>query len=403
MRPDEFILDNCLKCSVCNTVCPVQRVDPRYPGPKRLGPELERMRREGVAADTPWVEYCLGCHQCDLACPHQVNVSEMIARAKAEHAKPFLCALRDWWFARPGLLGRLMTILPPVSNYVLSLKPMRWLMSRGMRITPERAFPAYVKPDLRARQSAPRSAQRVLFFPGCYIRYNNPDLGRGAIRLLERNGITVELASLECCGVPAIANGDIAAAKSLARANILSLAKQVKTGMRIVTACSSCGYMLKTGFGGVLDEDDSFKAGAELIAKNTFDIAEILMERADAGTLDTRYRQTNLRLAYHSPCHQRSQGIGRPWFHLLRQIPGVVLEDLDAGCCGMSGTYGFKEEKYEISMAIGHELFESIRAAQPEMVASECATCRMQIEHGSSVRSIHPIEVMLQACEEETA
>jgi len=78
---------------------------PPYPGPKRLGPELERLRREGISTDTDWVEYCLGCHRCDLVCPNQVNVSEMIARAKAAHRKPLVRGLRDWWFARPGLLG----------------------------------------------------------------------------------------------------------------------------------------------------------------------------------------------------------------------------------------------------------------------------------------------------------
>jgi len=91
---------------------PVLAVHTLYPGPKRLGPELERLRREGISTDTEWVEYCLGCHRCDLACPHQVNVSEMIARAKAEHRKPLIRGLRDWWFARPGLLGKLTTIYP---------------------------------------------------------------------------------------------------------------------------------------------------------------------------------------------------------------------------------------------------------------------------------------------------
>jgi glycerol-3-phosphate dehydrogenase subunit C len=439
MRPADFAIDNCLKCSMCNTACPVYSVYPRYPGPKRLGPELERMRLEGVSADTPWVEYCLGCHRCDLACPNQVKVSEMIARAKAEHRKPFTRALRDWWFARPGLLGRLTTIAPAVSNFALSLKPMRWLMSRFMQVTPERRFPAYAKPNLRTRNFSRGANSRVLFFPGCFIRYNKPDLGRSAIRLLELSGLSVEVASSSCCGVPAIANGEADLAQSLARANVRSLARKVESGMRVVTACSSCGYMFKTGFGGVLDEDDSLSAGAELeqfakwcrpgihwypthfrkkrgngwgtevyskrqtalIAANTFDIAEILMEQADAGKLDLPFQQTNLRLAYHAPCHQRSQGIGRPWFHLLGRIPGVVIEDLDAGCCGMSGTYGFKQEKYEVSMTIGQELFDSIRALQPHRVATECATCQMQIEHGTNVRAIHPIEVMLQACEGE--
>jgi glycerol-3-phosphate dehydrogenase subunit C len=160
--------------------------------------------------------------------------------------------------------------------------------------------------------------------------------------------------------------------------------------------------MLKTAFGGILEGDEKFADAAGKIASNTFDLAELLMALADAGELNTNFQHIALRLAYHAPCHQRSQGIGRPWYHLLRMIPGVSVEDLDAGCCGMSGTYGFKEEKYSASMEIGELLFSTIRAAQPQMVATECATCQMQIEHGTSFKAIHPAEILLQAYDGHT-
>jgi len=402
MQLDDLAIDNCLKCSLCNTVCPVLAADPRYPGPKRLGPELERLRREGISTDTEWVEYCLGCHRCDIVCPHQVNASEMIARAKAAHRKPLVRGLRDWWFARPGLLGKLTTILPALSNFALAMKPARVLMSKLMQIAPQRLFPKYTRPDLRSPEmtgvSISKSArQRIVFFPGCFIRYNRPELGRMVIDLLERNGFSVEVASSECCGVPALANGNTAAARSVARANVKALARQIDSGLHIVTACSSCGHMLKTRFAGILDEDKKFDGAAKKVASNTFDLAELLMAQADAGELNTSFQRTILRLAYHAPCHQRSQGIGRPWYHLLRMIPGVTVEDMDSGCCGMSGTYGFKQEKYPISMEIGKELFASINAAQPQMVATECATCQMQIEHGTNFKAIHPAEILLRA------
>ncbi len=370
---------------------------PQYPGPKRLGPELERLRREGVPTDTEWLEYCLGCHRCDLVCPHQVGVSEMIAHAKARHRKPFIRAVRDWWFARPGLIGKLSTILPALSNFALAMKPARWVMSIFMRITPLRVFPKYNWPGSQKAASAVDGRPRVLLFPGCSIRYNEPDLGRKVVELLERNGFSAEVAATECCGVPATANGASGVAQSLARANVKLLARQVDAGVRIVTACSSCGHRIKTAFGGVLDEDKTLGPAARKIAENTFDLAELLMQQSDAGKLNTDFQPTSLRLAYHAPCHQKSQGIGRPWFHLLRQIPGVAIEDLDAGCCGISGTFGFKQEKYEASMAVGQQLFDGIQAAQPQFVTTECATCQMQIEHGTSLKAIHPAEVLLRA------
>jgi glycerol-3-phosphate dehydrogenase subunit C len=400
MRPDDYSLDNCLKCALCNAACPMLGAYPEYPGPKRLGPELERLRREGVPTDTEWLEYCLGCHRCDVACPHQVGVSEMIARAKASHRKPLIRAMRDWWFARPGLIGRLSTIQPALSNFALSMKPARLAMSIFMRITPLRSFPKYTRAKAQKDAAVGGTRPRVLLFPGCSIRYNEPELGSKVVELLERNGFAAEVASTECCGVPASANGDASQAQAAARANVKLLASQVDSGVRIVTACSSCGHRIKTAFGGVLDEDNALGPAARKIAANTYDLAELLMEQSNAGRLNTDFQPTNLRMAYHAPCHQKSQGIGRPWFHLLRQIPGVTIEDLDAGCCGISGTFGFKQEKYKASMDVGRQLFNGIGAADPEFVTTECATCQMQIEHGTSVKTIHPAEVLLRAYRE---
>jgi glycerol-3-phosphate dehydrogenase subunit C len=399
MFESNLATDNCLKCSLCNTACPVLGVEPQYAGPKRLGPELQRLREEGLQTDTKWLEYCLGCHRCDLACPHGVSVSEMIAAAKAVHPKPPVRRLRDWWFARPGLLGALMTILPALSNFALSLPPARWMMAKFMLISAQRTFPAYVRPRRGKLAAQGKAALRVVFFPGCYLRYNRPDLQEKIVRLLQRNGLTVQIADTGCCGVPAMANGEAGAARSAARANLAKLGAQVKPGTRIVTACSSCGHMLKTGFAGILEKDEEGSEAARRIAENSYDLGELLAMEADASRLDTAFKPLSLRLAYHAPCHQKSQGMGRPWFHLLRQIPGVTIQDLDAGCCGMSGTYGFKQEKYPISMAIGQELFAGIRAAQAQVVTTECATCQMQIAHGSGAETLHPAEILCRAYE----
>ena len=400
MRKDDISLDNCLKCSDCNTACPVVTANPAYPGPKRLGPELERMRREGIECDTDWLEYCLGCHRCDLACPNEVNVSELIARAKATHKKTPIRKMRDWWFARPGLLGELLTVAPKTGNFALGLKPVRRLMSFFVRITSERKFPDYVKGPIQVPQAAQQNVgERVLFFPGCYIKYNEPQLGCHVLQLLRLNGFNPEVANTGCCGVPSLANGDPDEARKRAAANVNSMFEAAEAGARIVTACSSCGHMIKTGFADVLDYDAELARKASRIAAATFDLAELLEAQQDAGKFNTNFAPAagNRKLAYHAPCHQKSQGIGRPWYNLLRQLPGVQIEDLNAGCCGMSGTFGFKAEKYPVSMEIGRELFSGIRDCAPEAVVTECATCQMQIEHGTGVKAMHPVDILLSA------
>jgi glycerol-3-phosphate dehydrogenase subunit C len=93
----------------------------------------------------------------------------------------------------------------------------------------------------------------------------------------------------------------------------------------------------------------------------------------------------------------KSQGIGRPWLQLLRAVPGIEIEEIKADCCGMAGTYGFKKEKYKISMDIGRDLFRGVLAYKPDLAVTECGSCQMQIEHGTHVRTLHPAEILYEA------
>jgi glycerol-3-phosphate dehydrogenase subunit C len=396
MRDDDLKLDKCVKCSDCNAVCPVSKVYPDYTGPKALGPDMERFRREGVPSDTKWVEYCLGCHRCDVACPQGVNVSELIAEGKAQHVKSGSTALRDYWLARPSTLGKLCSKIAPIANAVLKLKPNRMLMSSFGEITAQRKFPPYYSKSIRPAISN-HGARKALFFPGCYIRYNNPAVGQVVVELLRINGFSVDVAPDICCGMPAIANGDAAQLTDCLERNTEFMAKAVDDGAVIVTACTSCGYALKGDYERLLENHSGLSGAAKKVSYNTYDLAELLVELQDNGTLNKNFGPAKHRLAYHAPCHMKSQGIGRPWLKLLRTVPGVEIDEIKADCCGMAGTYGFKNEKYQISIDIGRDLFRGILAYKPDLAVTECGSCQMQIEHGTRVRTAHPAEILYEA------
>ncbi len=396
MRDDDLKLDNCVKCSDCNAVCPVSKVYPDYAGPKALGPDMERFRREGIASDSRWVEYCLGCHRCDVACPHGVNVSELIAKGKAQHVKSGRAALRDHWLARPSTLGKLCSTIAPVANAVMNLKVNRLLMSSVGEMTAERKLPAYYSAPIRPRLGN-HGSTAALFFPGCYIRYNNPRLGQMVVDLLRMNGFSVNVASDICCGMPAMANGDTAQLDACVQGNVTELVEAVDRGALIVTACTSCGYALKGDYAHLLSGHATLSYAAQKVSAATYDLAELLVSLQEAGKLNTNFATNHHRLAYHAPCHMKSQGIGRPWLQLLRAVPGVEIEEIKADCCGMAGTYGFKKEKYTISMDIGRELFRGVLAYKPDLAVTECGSCQMQIEHGTGVRTLHPAEILYEA------
>ncbi len=383
-------LDGCIKCSYCNTVCPLLTVRPDYPGPKKLGSDMERFRREGLAGDSDWLDYCLGCGQCELACPNQVGIAENIAAAQRNRKKTGIKRIRDYFLARPALLGKIGTMAAPVSNWALQLAG-PFLALGGM--SSHRQLPAYKISRLVTvglNQSETHSRQ-VVFFPGCSIRYNDPEIGEAAIRVLEKAGCRVTVADGGCCGLPAA--GDEAEALAAARSNLQVLAAWVRQGYQVITACTSCGYTFKTRYPGLFDQDDPWRPVAIQVAAQAYDLGEILTELYEAGSLEIPAETTGQRLAYHTSCHLRAQGIGRPWLNLLQGIEGVQLAALDERCCGMSGTYGFKQEKYAISMAIGQPLFQELRQCQPEQVLTECATCRMQIRQGTGYSVRHPVEI----------
>ncbi len=239
------------------------------------------------------------------------------------------------------------------------------------------------------------SGQEVLFFPGCFIRYNNPKLGRTVIELLRLNGFAVEVTPDVCCGVPAMANGDSAESINCVQKNVTAMEEALDRGACVVTACTSCGYALKGNYSHLSTRDGELAASAQKISRNTYDLAELLTGLLDEGKLNTNFAAAkHRRLAYHAPCHLKSQGIGRPWLRLLRAVPGIEIEEIKANCCGMAGTFGFKNEKYKISMDIGKELFDGIMTYQPDAAVTECGSCQMQIEHGTRLATLHPAEIL---------
>ncbi len=393
MREDDRKLDYCLKCTDCDSACPVMRVLPNFSGPKALGPDLERIRKEGIACDTAWLEYCMLCNRCEMICPNQVNPAEMIARAKMKQPKRGRAGFRDRLLAGPDLLGRLCSVAPLFSNFLLRSKPNRWLMSKALRIGTERKFPKYGWQRVSIKKNG-TSPHKIVFFPGCYIRYNDPHLMQAVIDILQLHG-SVEIASTTCCGVPALANGVRSELLHALDTNVERLLPAVQDGARIVVACTSCSHMLKAEYPRLLSDDPQRGTMAQIIAQNTYDLGEFLLEIGEAPA--AKLKPMKVRLAYHAPCHLKGQGIGRPWVQLLRSIPQVEVRDMGAECCGMAGTFGFKEEKYRLSMDIGEDLFSAIRAYNPDCAVSECGTCRMQIEHGTSVEALHPVEILHRA------
>ena len=115
------------------------------------------------------------------------------------------------------------------------------------------------------------------------------------------------------------------------------------------------------------------------------------------GQLRLDMKPLNAVVAYHQPCHVRSLEIGTPGENLMRLIPGLTVERIEKGCSGMAGTYGLKRENYRSSLRAGFDLITAMRQPRFEAGTTECSTCKIQMEQGTTKPTIHPIKLLALA------
>ena len=401
-----FSTDLCIKCNVCTTVCPVARVSDEFPGPKYVGPQAQRFRGPGVGRDAPddTVDLCSGCGICTRACPAGVLIAETNNRARAAIVDERGSSLRNRLISDTDLIARLGVPLAPLVNIGLRNGLARWMGEkllgihrRGPLTTfARRTFTSWWKRRGGAT-SLPVTAdpeRTVVYFHGCAVNAFEPDLGRDAVEVLERNGFTVIVPRQECCGLPFISNGLYDQARTKARRNLSSLAAFARAGYRIVGTSTSCTHALKAEYRDMLDLSD---ADATAVADATWDICELLLDLHDRGELDTGFAPMDEPLPYHPPCQLKSHGIGTPAMDLFSLVPGLRAVDSDHDCCGAAGTYGLKVERWQIAQDVGAPLFAAVRASGAVRAACDSETCRWQIEQSSGVPTVHPITILAES------
>jgi glycerol-3-phosphate dehydrogenase subunit C len=388
-------VEACTKCTACNTVCPVARSTEIFRGPKFLGPESERYRSQPEAAVTAGLDLCSGCKLCEVTCPSQVTIQEYIRRAQNKGAEEKGRTLRDWVLGHTRLLSRFGSMTAPLANFGNRNPLVRLVMEKVIGIHRNRPLPRYQWSTFgrwfRRHPQPAQSRRTVAYFSACWVNFNERQLGEMVVHVLERNGVAVMVPKQQCCGIPAVVNSNMDLARKYGKENVSRLSA-LPPDVDIVASSTSCGLMLKHDYDHLLDIP-----GAAAVGARVYDICEYLWMLHEAGELDEDFARVETRVLYHAPCHLKSHGIGYPAMRLLRLIPGVEVDEVDEGCCGISGTYGVKVEKYDLSMKIGTRLFEAVKAAGSDSVLADCETCRMQVEHGSGARSAHPLEILARA------
>ncbi|POG54952.1 anaerobic glycerol-3-phosphate dehydrogenase subunit C [Haloferax marisrubri] len=395
--------DNCYKCTACDVSCPVAEVDDEFPGPKFQGPEQWRLKRKEDEAVDDSIMSCSNCMRCDDACPSGVPLSQMHNTARGEYVDEQMDKLsreyiRNRILANYGTLAQLGSMFPRLANAVMGNSVVQRINEKVLGITAERDFPEFATQTFREwwnERGGPQvrsEEKRVAYFHGCYSNYNTPEVGKAMVRLFESFGYEVVVPKQRCSGTPMFANGMLDDAKRAAGINVENFAGLIPEGYDIIASCTSCSMSLRQEYPELFDID-----GIEDLSAHTYEALEYLRIHED---LEGAVREASVEdqsFAYHAPCHGRNQGLDRQAVELFRQLDGVEIEDVGDSCSGISGTYGWKEEKYDKSMQIGADMFDHMEHAQGNVGMTECPTCSMQMEHGTGYDIKHPLQLLEEA------
>ena len=346
------------------------------------------------------LDLCLECKACKAECESGVDMAklkyEFLNRYQERHGVP----LRSRLFGNINALNRLGSRYAPMTNWIAGNGLGKALVSAILGISSRRQQPRFARQSLpdwfaqrdRSRLSAAKFGA-VALYNDTFMNYNYPEIGIAAVELLEAAGYEVQLVNGGCCGRPMISKGMLDQARELARSNMAGLYDYARQGIPIVGCEPSCLLTLRDEYPEFVPEEQ-----ARVVAENSFLIDEFLAKAKSDDRLDLTFKDVEKRVLFHGHCHQKAMVGTEHSLAALRLVPGYEVELINAGCCGMAGSFGFEKEHYDISMQIGGlALFPSIESKPDWEVAVMGVSCRQQVEHGTGRKARHLVEMLRDA------
>jgi len=419
-EPDELELEleQCYGCGLCLSREPDLRMCPVF---RALGHEMASPRAKAdilnfwatgqldekdfeSSAFRQFLDLCINCKACLLQCPSGVDVSKLMATARAQYVKRKGLHRTEWLLGHNRYLSAVGSTFGPLSNFFMRLPVLKWLLEKTTGLDRRRSMPSFTRGSflkagrryLNRCQPVDQPIDKVAYFVDTYANYNDHALGFAVLNVLRCNNIEVILPKQRPAPLPAIVYGDAATARRDLLYNVKHLAEVVRNGYKIVCSEPSAALCLREELRHFVEGDD-----ARLVSENTYELMNYLYALFKNGKLKRRRVASSSsawrwQYVYHLPCHLAVVGDSQASVKLLRELCGIEVVDLRAGCCGLAGTFGMQKKNYELSSQIAARLKEVLGKSPTKNVLTECAACKMQIEHLSDSVIVHPIKILAQ-------
>jgi FAD/FMN-containing dehydrogenase/Fe-S oxidoreductase len=345
------------------------------------------------------LDLCLQCKACKSECPSQVDMAKLKAEFLHQHYGNRPRPLSHLLLGQVFRLNPIGSALAPLANPTLRHPAFRWLLEKLAGIDRRRVLPTFARDHFRrwfASHQADRRAGRhgaVVLLDDCFTTYNNPQVGIAAVAVLEAAGYQVALAGLRCCGRPAISKGLLPLGRELARENVARLLPHVRRGLAILGCEPSCLVTL-------IDEYRDFRLGpdADEVARSAHLVEDFVASPARA--VDLRFRPLQAKVLLHGHCQQKAIVGTAGTVRALSLVPGLEVRELDSGCCGMAGSFGYEHGHYELSVALANRVILPAAAADPDArLVAPGFSCRSQVHGLAGIHAVHPIELLAEHLE----
>jgi len=345
------------------------------------------------------VDLCLLCGNCVRECTSGVEMTSLVIEARARRSTIHRPGLGEMFFAHIDKVMALAAKFGPLANAFANNPLARRIMQQMFNMHGERTMPrfgstGFLGPIRRlVRQYKVENPRyRAVWFLDMVPRYQDPELARAFVKVCSKNGIELIVPAQKPSGITELAYGHLAGARRIAEYNLKKLHQALEHADVILSMEPTAVMMIKKQYEYLIRNE---RTGAVANAVN--DATAFLVELAEAGRLNSEFRNVNRHVAYHWPCHTRLLELDRPGMELLKTVPGIRIDPLPAQCCGLGGTFGLQSDKYELSMRIAEGLAAAIEQIDPQATCSECSSCRMQLEHIAGIASRHPIQILADA------
>ncbi len=341
---------------------------------------------------------CLSCKSCKSECPSNVDVARLKSEFLQQYHGAHGVSRREKLVANAASYApRIAGWKAPVVNRLQRTVAFRRVLETIAGFDRRRTLPDYTsKPFPRwfAQRADSTASEKptVALFNDTYMNYHEPNVGVSAVELLESCGYHVVLANAGCCQRPAISHGFLRRAKTRGEQTLRNLDNLIQQGLKIVVCEPACCSALVDDLPDLIDD---LELGAR-IRENVMPIDEFLATELRDGSLACRFTSPYSNVLIHGHCHEKALFGGTAMRYVLQHVEGLIVEEIDAGCCGMAGSFGYEKEHYDLSMQIGEDrLFPAIRNRADGAAVIACGfSCRHQIAHGADANPVHWVETL---------